>query len=600
MIDVGYSLENLSRGRRVLSSTKNYSKELKNSRWAKIYHPKIPIEIDIPNKSLADLFFEKANENLEQKFIIFEGKEKTYKQALNEVTQFANSLLELGIKKGDRIALLMPNCPQFIISYLSILAIGAITTTISPLYSTSEIEVQLKDSGSIAIITIDMFLDKIRPLKVTTSLEHVIVSSIADELNPIKAFFYRYFLARKNPKPNSTELSFKKLVRTGSLNKIDVKIDALNDLATLQYTGGTTGSPKGAMLTHHNLLSQVIVVDYWMEWIGGKLPGVKDRSIGAIPFSHIFGLTTSFIWPISVGGLIVLVPDPRKLKDIMKLIQKYKIHFFMGVPILYQKLGEHPKTPTYDWSSVRGCISGGSALYKSTLNLFEEKTGALLVEGYGLTEASPVTHINPVDDQLRRIGIGIPIPNTLAKLIDISTGEDIQEKFLEDGMTREGELVVKGPQVMKGYWNQPEESKKVLLQNDWLRTGDVARMTELGFFVIVDRLKDCIFTSGYQVWPLEVEEVLCKHPSISLAAVIPYQDEQLNEKIKAFLVATQGTEKLTIEELRNYCKKSLAPYKIPRIFEYREELPVSTVGKILRRPLREEAAVLQEIKQNQQ
>jgi len=571
-----------------LTAQKISSEDLKKTRWAPIYHPKIPHEIEIPDKDLATVFFENAEENADKPFLIFEHKIKTYKQTSKEVTKLANSLLELGIKKGDRIALLMPNCPQFIVSYLSILSIGGVTSTISPLYTTSEIKVQLDDSEAVAIFTLDMFLDKVRPLQKDSTLKHIIVSSIADELKPLKGFLYRNFLARKNPKPIASDLLYKELVSKGSNKKIEIKIDAKNDLATLQYTGGTTGVPKGAMLTHYNLLSQVITVDYWMEWIGGKLPGIKDRSIGAIPFSHIFGLMTSFLWPYSVGGEIVLIPDPRNLESIMKLVQKYKIHFFMGVPILYQKIGEHPKVTHYDWSSIRGCLSGGSALYKSTLNLFEEKTGALLVEGYGLTETSPVTHINPVDENLRRIGIGIPIPNTLAKLIDINTGEDIEESFLKDGMTREGELVIKGPQVMKGYWKQPEETDKVFTSGGWLKTGDVARMTELGFFVIVDRLKDCIFTSGYQVWPLEVEEVLSKHPSISLAAVIPFKDEQHNEKIKAFLVSSPNTTKPTSKELVAFCKEHLAPYKIPRIFEFREELPVSPVGKILRRPLKEE------------
>lgn len=579
-----------------LNSQQKRSMKVKKVRWASIYHPNIPLEIEIPNKDLATLFFDNAKIHAKETFLIFEGKKKTYGQVSKEVTKLANSLLKLGIEKGDRIALLLPNCPQFIISYLSTLAIGGITTTISPLYSAPEIKLQLTDSGATTIITLDMFLDKIRPIKKETNLKHVIVSSIADELKPLKGFLYKNILARKNPKRKYPELSYKELVKKGIEKEVDIKIDAENDLATLQYTGGTTGIPKGAMLTHRNLISQVIVLDYWMEWIGGKLPGIRDRSIGAIPFSHIFGLTTSFLWPFSVGGLIVIVPDPRELENIMKLIQKYKIHFFMGVPILYQKIAEHPKVTKYDWSSIRACISGGSALHKSILNLFEEKTKALLVEGYGLSEASPVTHINPVDDKLRRIGIGIPIPNTQAKLIDIDTGEDIPEEFSENGLTREGELVVKGPQVMKGYWQQPEETEKVFTVDGWLKTGDVAKMTEQGFFVIVDRLKDCIFTSGYQVWPLEIEEVLCKHPDISLAAVVPFIDEQANEKPKAFLVAAPNAQKRTPNELKEFCKQYLAPYKVPKDFEYREELPISPVGKILRRPLKEELKKLETIK----
>jgi long-chain acyl-CoA synthetase len=274
----------------------------------------------------------------------------------------------------------------------------------------------------------------------------------------------------------------------------------------------------------------------------------------------------------------------------MKTVQDHKIHFFMAVPTLYQKIAEHPKVSDYDWSSLRCGISGGSALHTSVMDLFEEKTSALLVEGYGLSEASPVTHVNPVDVKLRKIGIGLPIPNTEAKIIDIHTGEDIPEKFDNDGLTKEGELLVRGPQVMKGYWKKPEETENVLTSDGWLKTGDVVKMNKEGFFTIVDRLKDCIFTSGYQVWPLEVEKALCDHEDISLAAVIPFKDESLNEVIKAVIVAAEDAPEHNHKTLKEYCKTVLAPYKVPKEFEYRKELPLSPVGKVLRRPLKEEAA----------
>ncbi len=561
------------------------------ARWNSVYHKNIPAEVDIPkNKSLADLFFDSAAKSQDKFFLNFEGKSKTYAQASHEIKKLANSFIDLGIKKGDRIALLMPNCPQFVIGYLSILYAGAIVTAISPLNSLKEIEFQLKDSGSKIILTLDLFLDNVRAVREKTDLEHVIVSSVGDELSSLKGFLYKNLIARKNPKPNSSELKYKEVLKKGADKELKIKIDPLEDLAALQYTGGTTGTPKGAMLTHYNLVSQAKVLDYWIEWIGGKYPGVQDIHIGALPFSHIFGLTTSFLWPMSVGGMIVLTPDPRKLETIMKLVQKFQIQFFMGVPTLFQKLAEHPKVTAYDWSTLRICISGGSALHPDTMNNFEEKTGSLLIEGFGLSEASPVTHINPADKHIRRLGIGIPIPNTLAKIIDINSGEDVPETFnSETKLTGEGELLVKGPQVMKGYWNKPDETKKVLLPDGWLKTGDVVRMDEQGFFLIVDRLKDCIFTSGYQVWPLDVETCLCNHPDISLAAVIPYKDENLNEVIKAVIVAAPGAAEHDQKTLKAYCKQNLAPYKVPKVFEYRKELPLSPVGKVLRRPLREEA-----------
>ncbi|MFW9922911.1 MAG: AMP-binding protein [Candidatus Thorarchaeota archaeon] len=557
------------------------------ARWK--YHSKIPATVDIPQTDIAALFFKSVEKSPNRPFLVFEGKVKTYKQAGIEVRKFANALAQLGIKKGDRVALLMPNCPQFVISYLSTVYLGGIITAISPLNTKKDIKFQLKDSGSKVLVTLDMFLNTIREIRSETSLDHVVVSSVADGLSAIKGFLYKNVIARKNPKPGPNELIYKDIMNKAPDKEIKTKIDPDNDLVCLQYTGGTTGVPKGAMLTHKNLVSQAIILDYWMEWIGGRL-SIQDTHLGALPFSHIFGLTTSFFWPMSSAGMIVLIPDPRKLESIMKIVQKYKIQFFMGVPTLFQKLSEHPKISEYDWSTLRMCIAGGSALHPDTQRAFEAKTHTLLIEGYGLSEASPVTHINPADENIRQLGIGMPIPNVQTKIVDINTGETIEEKFDSEGFTGEGELLVKGPQVMKGYWNKPEETEKVLMKDGWLKTGDVVKMNEEGFFTIVDRLKDCIFTSGFQVWPLEVETVLCNHPDISLAAVIPVKDEQVNEVIKAVLVTKPGAQQLSKEELRKYCKQNLAPYKVPKFFEYREELPLSPVGKVLRRPLREEAA----------
>ncbi len=561
------------------------------TRWQTLYHPKIPAEIDIPkDKDLAAIFFDSVDKAGNLPFLFFQGKMTTYEESGKIVKKLANSLLELGIKKGDRVAILMANCPQYVLSYLSILYLGGVITAISSLATPKEILFQLKDSGSKALITLDLFLDRIRPIRRRTKLKHVIVSSVADGLSPLKGFLYKNVIARKNPKPNKDELIYKELIKNGVEKDIKVKIKPTEDLACLQYTGGTTGTPKAAMLTHYNLVSQAIVLEYWMEWIGGKIPGVQDASIASLPLSHIFGLTTAFIWPMSVSGSISLVPDPRQLEVIMKTVEKNKIHFFMAVPTLYQKIAEHPKVSDYDWSSLKYGISGGSALHTSVMDNFERKTGALLVEGYGLSEASPVTHVNPVDVKLRKIGIGLPIPNTQAKIIDINTGKDIPEEFDDDGLTKEGELLIKGPQVMLGYWKNPEETANVFTSDGWLKTGDVVRMNEQGFFTIVDRLKDCIFTSGYQVWPLEVESALIDHPDISIAAVIPFKDESLNEVIKAVLIAAEGAPEHDHATLKAYCKTVLAPYKVPKEFEYRKEIPLSPVGKVLRRPLREEAA----------
>lgn len=556
------------------------------ARWK--YHPEIPLEFPIPKKDIVEAFLDSAEKNLKNPFLIFQDKEKTWEQSKKEVIKFANVLHELGIKKGDRVAIYMPNCPQFVISYIATLYLGGVVTAISSLYTQKEIQFQLKDSGSKVIVTLDLFLENIRAVRDKTDLKHVVVSSVADELSAIKGFLYRKIINRKSPKPNEKELIYSDLMKNAKEKDLKAKINPEKDLACLQYTGGTTGVPKAAMLTHTNLLSNAMTIHYWEWWVGGP-QGRQLGNIGALPLSHIFGLTTSFMWPLYSGGWVYLVPDPRKLEDIMKAVNKYDIDFFCGVPTLYQKLGEHPKITQYDFSSIRGCISGGSALHADTMKIFEEKTGALLVEGYGLSEASPVTHINPADRDLRKPGIGIPIPNTKAKVIHLETGEDITE-FDSDGFTQpEGELVIKGPQVMKGYWQRQDETDKVFTEDGWLKTGDVVHMTDDGFFNIVDRLKDCIFTSGFQVWPLDVETALCNHPDISMAAVIPVKDEYANEVIKAVLVAASGAKQYTFAELKAYCKENLAPYKVPKYFEYREELPLSPVGKVLRRPLREEA-----------
>ncbi|MHA1463275.1 MAG: long-chain-fatty-acid--CoA ligase [Candidatus Heimdallarchaeota archaeon] len=556
------------------------------------YHSKIPAEFDVPNLSLIELFYKSVEKAGSNPFLFFQGKKITYVEAKDQVQKLANGLAELGVKKGDRVALLMPNCPQFVISYLSILYLGAVITAISPLYTKKEITFQLQDSGSKVIITLDLFLNQVRAVRPDTALENVIVTSVADGLSTIKGFLYKNVIARKNPKISKAELKYSQVLKNGANKDIRAKINPAEDLACLQYTGGTTGIPKGAMLTHRNLVSQAIVIDYWVEWVGGHYPDVQSTNIGALPLSHIFGLTTSFLWPMGSAGMIVLIPDPRKLVDIMEVVQKYKIQFFTAVPTLFQKLAEHPKISEYDWSTLRMCISGGSALHSDITKQFEAKTGAVLIEGYGLSEASPVTHVNPADATLRQDGIGIPVPSVDVKIIDINTGKDIPlDSYNEDKLTSEGELLVKGPQVMKGYWKRQDETDKVITKDGWLKTGDVVKMSPDGFFSIVDRLKDCIFTSGFQVWPLEVETCLCNHPDISMAAVIPIKDEYVNEVIKAVIVPREGAPKYTKEELRAYCKNNLAPYKVPKYFEYREELPLSPVGKVLRRPLREETHV---------
>ncbi len=537
----------------------------------------IPDPVDIPEISVYNLFQEAAKKFPDRYITEFKGKFKKYSEIEEEINRFANSLKELGVKKGDRVACLMPNCPQYIVAFFATNAIGAIFTAISVLYTAKEIRYQLQDSEAKAIVIVDNYLDKIREVKEDTKLEHIIVSSVGDELPGFTAVLYKKIIARKLPKVKE-ELVYKDLIKNGKNKEIKTKINVKEDIAVLQYTGGTTGIMKGAMLTNYNLIAQATILPYWIEWLP-ELPEGQYKISGCLPMSHIFGFSTSFLWTIALAGLLYLIPDPRKLEDVMQSIHKHKIHFMFAVPVLYQKIAEHPKISKFDLSSLYLCISGGEGLPATTSNKFEEVTGATLVEGYGLSESSPVTHINPATTELRKLkSIGIPIPNTLAMIVDHDTQEEITE------LGKEGELWVRGPSVMKGYWNNKEASDDVLVKG-WLRTGDIATMDEKGYFSIVDRAKDMIIVSGYKVWPSDVEDVLYSHPDINMAGVVQLKEDD-KERVKAFLVAEPGSKELTRDEIKDYCKDKLAPYKIPTVIEYKNDLPRTVVGKVSRKDLR--------------
>ena len=539
----------------------------------------IPDPVEVPETSVIELFRQTVEKFPNRDMTEFLGKFKSYPEMDEEVNRFANSLKDLGVKKGDRIACLMPNCPQYIVSFFATNSLGAIFTAISSLYTPKEIRYQLQDSGTKVLVTLDLFLDSIREVIDDTEVEHVIVSSVADELPGIKSFLYRKVIGRKNPKVKD-ELIYSDLLKKGKNERIIVDVNAKEDVAVLQYTGGTTGVMKGAMLTNFNLMHQAAALPYWDIWLPERPEGQYKIS-GCLPMSHIFGFSTSFLWTVATGGLLYLIPDPRKLNEVMASITKHGIHFMFAVPILYQKIAEHPDIAKYDLSSLYLAISGGEALPLTTSDKFEAASGCILVEGYGLSESSPVTHVNPANAELKNVGtIGIPIPNTLAMVVDLETMEEVKE------YGQEGELWIRSPSVMKGYWNNKEASDEVLVKG-WLRTGDIATQDDKGYFTIVDRLKDMIIVSGYKVWPNEVEDILYAHPDINMAAVVQSKTET-EEQVKAFLIAEPGSKELTYDELKAYCKEKMAPYKVPKVIEYREDLPRSPVGKVLRKELRSE------------
>ena len=549
--------------------------------WFKFYPEGIPKSIPYPEVPLPQLLRDTAKKHPDHVALIFEDYKITYRELDELVNRFAAALHDLGISKGDVVALFLPNIPQFVITYYGILRVGGIVTAINPLYKEREVEYQLNNAEAKAIVTLDVLYPTVKKVWKKTKVKSVIITSLKDYLPPVKrilgtllgkiptakverepgVYFLKELLARYPPEPPKVE------------------IDPKEDLAVLQYTGGTTGVPKGAMLTHYNLVANAIGAMYWL-----RAREAEDVHMGVLPLFHIYGMTTVMNSSIYGAGTVVLIPrfDPEK---ILSSIEKYKVTVFCGVPTLYAVLITHPKIDKYNLRSIKFCISGAAPLPPEVQKRFMELTGAVLVEGYGLTEASPVTHANPLDPTMKtvKVGtIGIPWPDTDAKIVDAETGM----KELPPGEV--GELVVKGPQVMKGYWKMPEETKAAL-RDGWLYTGDLATVDEDGYFRIVDRKKDLIKYKGYSVYPRELEDVLYEHPAVKLCAVVGKPDPVAGEIPKAFIVLKPEYEgKVKEEEIIEWVKERVAPYKRIREVEFRRELPLSTVGKVLRRVLREE------------
>ena len=522
---------------------------------------RVPPHIVYPPISLQGVLEESAQSFSEKAAVIFGGRTLFYSELDMLCNQFANALHALGIGKGDCIALYLPNIPQFIIAYFGTLKANATVTSISPLHREREVAFQLADSGAKTIVALDSLYPIVKMAREKIYLKHVIVTGL-DEFSA------------KNASPSyiSETLSFQQLLKAASPSKLTIPIDPLIDLAALQYTGGTTGTAKGAMLTHHNLVSNAMA---FANFIQAKS---NDTFLTALPLFHIYGMTTSLSVPISVGATIVLLPKFEPAKA-LHAITEYEVTVFCGVPTMYQMLLDQPDLASYDLSSIRVCISGASSLPAQVQKRFMDVTGGFLAEGYGLTEASPVTHCNPMDKTLPlKVGsIGLPLPDTYAKILDLKTRSPV----LSIGDV--GELIVKGPQVMMGYWRRPDETAAVL-HDGWLLTGDIARIDSDGFFYIVDRKKDIIKHKDYSVYPRELEDVICEHPAVKLCAVVGKPDLASGQVPKAFVVLKEGAT-ASAEELMSYVNTQVAPYKVIREIEFRSDLPISAAGKVLRRQL---------------
>jgi long-chain acyl-CoA synthetase len=546
--------------------------------WLKHYPPTIPATIEIPEKPLYTLLEEGASKHQHRTALIFFGKKISYSELQDLVNRFASRLARLGLKKGDRVSIMLPNIPQFVIAFYAALRVGATVVQTNPLYTEHELEEILKDADAETIITLDRFYPKIQHIRAKTRLKHIILSRVESFLPASKKFLLRakWKLTRESIPVIPAEpeaYDFETFLAEPATPMPAISINPKEDVALLQYTGGTTGSPKGAMLTHFNLVANALQNKAWFP----NAHEGQESVLAVAPFFHVYGMTIAMNLPLSSGSTLVLIPR-FDIDEMLKAIDRYKPTLFPGVPTLYIAINNHPKAKKYDLSSLRECISGSASLPSEVREQFEKMTGAILVEGYGLSEASPVTHSNILDSKQVPGSIGVPLPSTEAMVLNLETNQPAK-------VGESGELLIRGPQIMKGYWNKPEATQATISAEGWLHTGDVATMNPEGYFFIVDRLKDMINCSGLKVYPKEVEEVLYQHPKIREAAVLGIPDSYRGETVKAVIVLQPGMT-LTEKEVIDFCAEPLAKYKIPKIIEFRSELPKSAVGKILKRNLK--------------
>ncbi|MFC7321088.1 long-chain-fatty-acid--CoA ligase [Halobacillus campisalis] len=548
--------------------------------WHKHYPPEIPTSIEYDEYPLHHYLKESAEHYSKKKALYFMGKELNYEEVYEDTKAFASYLQKLGLEKGDRVSIMLPNCPQSVIAYYAILMAGGIVVQTNPLYMERELEYQLKDSEAKMILCLDVLYPKVANVKPATSLEHIIVTGIKDYLpfpkNKIYPFIQRrqYQMLVKPEQSTDTHL-WRHLMNESSKQVSPVEIDPKEDLALLQYTGGTTGFPKGVMLTHYNLVANTQMSMKWMY----KSEKGQEVVLALLPFFHVYGMTSVMNLSVMMSSKMVILPKFEP-EDVLKVIAKQKPTLFPGAPTIYIALLNHPDIKKYDLSSITACLSGSAPLPVEVQERFEQITGGKLVEGYGLTETSPVTHSNFIWSNRISGSIGVPWPDTDSKIFRIDADEEADHGEI-------GEIVVKGPQVMKGYWKRKEDTDKVLSEDGWFRTGDMGYMNEDGYFYIVDRKKDMIIAGGFNIYPREVEEVLYEHEAVQEAVIIGIPDPYRGETVKAFIVKKPG-QVVTEEELDEFCRKNMAAFKVPRIYEFREELPKTAVGKILRRTLVEE------------
>ncbi|MCB0390831.1 MAG: AMP-binding protein [Bdellovibrionales bacterium] len=548
--------------------------------WLKSYPTGVNHEIDPSTYSSIIDVFNKSIQKYGEK-VAYKNMGATLSFAeLDELTdQFAGFLQKQGLKKGDRIAIQMPNLLQFPVALFGALKAGLIVVNTNPLYTSREMKHQFNDSGAKAIVILANFAHQLEEIIEETSIETVVVTELGDLLGWPKRTLINFVVKHiKKMVPNFNlprAINFLDALDIGKLEKLEKPSFSHEDIAFLQYTGGTTGVSKGAMLTHKNIIANMLQVK---EWISTDLIEGEEVVITALPLYHIFSLTVNCLCFLKLGGTNILITNPKDIPGFIKTLKKENFTLFTGVNTLFNALANNPDFTSIDFSSLKFSVAGGMALQRAVAELWQQKTNTVIFEGFGLTETSPVACVNPLNKNNRVGTIGLPVPSTEIKVID--------EENKELGFNQAGELCIKGPQVMKGYWQRPDETDNIMLDSDWLKTGDVAEISEDGFAKIVDRKKDMILVSGFNVYPNEVEDVAVKHPAVLEAAAIGVPDEKSTEVVKLFVVKKPGLNVET-DELRDFCRKDLVNYKVPKYIEFRDELPKTNVGKILRRALRE-------------
>jgi long-chain acyl-CoA synthetase len=559
----------------------------------------VPFEISGYDKPLFTLLDDAASTYPDHVYTIFNDATRTYSQVKDTADRIATFLASRGIGKGDRVAIFLPNLPHYPAIFFGILKAGATCVTCNPVYTAGELNYQLKDAGARVVFCMDhpqFYPTTVKAIK-NTDVDTVVICGVKSYLPWLKGFLGS--LLGKIPKAGNYQaghLFFDDMVAAAQPSPPSVDIKPTEDPALIIYTGGTTGRPKGAALTHSNFFHNVLALGEW-----GRLPhepngkpeklrhGGFHTYLGVLPWYHSFGLTVAMLSACGSGSKLICIPDPRAgdppFTEVLKAVQKYKPTLMPAVPTIFVAFTNHALLDQFDLTSLMGCFSGGAPLPPEVCKQFEEKTGAVIFEGYGLSETSPVVSANPTNTADRKIGsIGFPMPSTDVKIVDLDTGL----KELPHG--EDGEIAISGPQVMQGYWNKPQENEAVFREidgNRYFLTGDIGHFDEDGYILITDRKKDMIIVGGFNVYPRDVEDILFTHPKVALAAVVGVPDAKSGEMVKAFIQLKPG-ETATEEELMAFCKENMTGYKRPRVIEFRDEVPVSNVGKVLRRVLRDE------------